>query len=245
MWWGAGENFEGTQCRTLLRIAHKVSVYEHMHVYAMYLLSCHFFILHSVLELSDWNEEAGEDCLTAPIPFSAALTRALQSAASSLRQSNPLLIAKANISPRFWCLPCTPWTLFERLPDAKSVLKLVSLRGTVIRVSGVRMQEAQRLFECQKCGQTVTVLADDWNGGGGIGRPVICSAEVDGLGCRGTKFSGKSAILQLFLHSCKCRCHKGPGSCRLSGSKSAGMYWSFGSGQCPSIFAVHPEARIS
>lgn len=53
------------------------------------------------------------------------------------------------------------------------------------------MQELRREFECQKCLQRVHVEADDWNGGG-IGKPVICVGEVDGVACRGTKFSGKA-----------------------------------------------------
>lgn len=151
---------------------------------------------HSLLELADWNEEAGEDCLAAPIPFSAALARAIQSAATARLQADERLqlrrgCPKANIVPRFWSLPCTPWTLFERLPCAKSVHRLVSLRGTVIRVSAVRMQELRRQFECLKCGQAVVMQADDWNGGG-IGKPVLCAAEIEGVPCRGTKFQGKS-----------------------------------------------------
>ncbi len=158
--------------------------------YCQFLQLLNFF---SVLELSDWNEEAGEDCLSAPIPFSVALSRAIQSACTSFCSRNAQLIGKLNITPRFWCLPCTPWTFFERLPEAKSVHRLVSLRGTVIRVSAVRMQELHREFECQKCAQRLMLKADDWNGGA-IGKPVLCPAEVDGLPCRGTKFTGKLTV---------------------------------------------------
>lgn len=137
----------------------------------------------------DWNEELGEECLDVPLKVIPRFTEAIQAAQVKLAAGNPRLIPKSRAQARFWSLPLTPWTLFERLPSAKSVHRLISFRGTVTRVGGVRMQELSKQWECTKCGWRGESMADDWIGGV-IPKLQVCGGEVDGISCKNTKFSG-------------------------------------------------------
>lgn len=141
----------------------------------------------------DWNPDYGEECLMRPVKFLKAFEQAIHEAQPRMMLNYEYpdrLRMKSRVLGRFTCLPLTPWTFFERIPTASSLGRLVSLRGTVIRTGGLKMQEYIKEWECTRCKWKQTTLVDDHQYGN-VPKPITCTGIADGLSCKNTKFSGK------------------------------------------------------
>lgn len=138
----------------------------------------------------DWNPDLAEECLMRPTKFGKAFEEAIQSAQPRFMLSHEYpdrLRIKSRVFARFSGLPLTPWTFFERIPTASSLGKLVSVRGTVIRTGGLKMQECSKEWECTRCKTRQVTLVDDHQYGH-ISKPVVCTGLVDDVPCKNSKF---------------------------------------------------------
>lgn len=137
----------------------------------------------------DWDGEVGEELLARPERMMRAFEEAIQKAAPHvLNRIDGEKSLKTHVHVRLVALPITPWTFFERIPTAASLGRLVSVRGTVVRVGGVRMLERSREWECARCHGRTWTHADDTQYGV-VSPPAQCEGSVDGLVCRGVKFT--------------------------------------------------------
>lgn len=152
----------------------------------------HLCILrYRIIELFDWNPDLGEECLLRPIKFLESFEEAIQNAQPRfllVHEYPDRLRLKSKILPRFTALPLTPWTFFERIPTANSLGRLLSVRGTVIRTGGLKMQEYSKEWECTRCKTKQFTFVDDHQYGI-IPKPVICTGVVDEVPCKNLKFS--------------------------------------------------------
>ena len=127
-----------------------------------------------------------------PLKFLRAFDEAIQNAQSQLilvHEYPDRLRFKSRVFPRFSALPLTPWTFFERIPTANSLGRLVSLRGTVIRTGGLKMQEFSKEWECTRCKTRQYTSVDDYQYGN-IPKPVVCFGNTDDdVVCKNLKFS--------------------------------------------------------
>lgn len=144
----------------------------------------------------DWNPDLGEECLMRPQKFIKSFEEAIASAQPRLMLSHEYpdrLRMKSRIFPRFSGLPLTPWTFFERIPTASSLGRLLSIRGTVIRTGGLKMQECSKEWECNRCKTRQVTLVDDHQYGQ-IPKPVVCFGIVDDVPCKNIKFNEVSPL---------------------------------------------------
>lgn len=154
-----------------------------------------------VLEMFDWNPDFGEECLMRPQKFLKSFEEAIQSAQPRFMLSHEYpdrLRIKSRIFPRFSGLPLTPWTFFERIPTASSLGRLLSIRGTVIRTGGLKMQECSKEWECSRCKTRQVTLVDDHQYGH-IPKPVVCYGIVDDVPCKNTKFHEVPPVTSLHV----------------------------------------------
>lgn len=132
----------------------------------------------------------GEECLLRPLKFAEAFEKAIQSSQPRFILAHEYpdrLRLKSKVLARFTALPLTPWTFFERVPTASSLGRLVSIRGTVIRTGGLKMQEYCKEWECTRCKSRQSTLINDHQYGT-IPKPVICTGVVDEVPCKNLKF---------------------------------------------------------
>ena len=126
-----------------------------------------------------------------PLKFLEAFEEAIQNAQPRfllVHEYPDRLRLKSKILPRFTALPLTPWTFFERIPTANSLGRLVSIRGTVIRTGGLKMQEYSKEWECTRCKTKQFTFVDDHQYGN-IPKPVTCHGIVDEVPCKNLKFT--------------------------------------------------------
>ena len=143
-----------------------------------------------LIEIFDWDPDLGEECLMRPMKFLEAFEEAIQRAQPRfllIHEYPDRLRLKSKILPRFTALPLTPWTFFERIPTANSLGRLLSIRGTVIRTGGLKMQEYSKEWECTRCKTKQFTFVDDHQYGN-IPKPVICVGIVDEIPCKNLKF---------------------------------------------------------
>lgn len=126
-----------------------------------------------------------------PMKFLESFEEAIQNAQPRfllVHEYPDRLRLKPKVLPRFTALPLTPWTFFERIPTASSLGRLLSIRGTVIRTGGLKMQEYSKEWECTRCKTKQSTFVDDHQYGN-IPKPVTCTGTVDELPCKNLKFT--------------------------------------------------------
>uniref|UniRef100_A0A8C9HT33 DNA helicase MCM9 n=1 Tax=Piliocolobus tephrosceles TaxID=591936 RepID=A0A8C9HT33_9PRIM len=123
----------------------------------------HYPVVVNAMTLFETNMEIGEyfnmfpnEVLTV---FDSALRRSALTILQSLSQSEGVSM-KQNLHARISGLPVCPELVREHIPKTKDVGHFLSVTGTVIRTSLVKVLEFERDYMCTKCKHVFVVKAD-------------------------------------------------------------------------------------
>ncbi|XP_050805429.1 DNA helicase MCM9 isoform X1 [Gopherus flavomarginatus] len=148
----------------------------------------HYPVIVDALTLFETNMEIGEYFNAFPnevLPiFDNALRRAAMTALQSASQTHDFSV-KQNLHARISGLPVCPELTRERIPKTRDVGHFLSVTGTVIRTSLVKVLEFERDYMCNKC-KHVFVVKADFEQYYAFFRPLTCPNEE---GCNSSKFS--------------------------------------------------------
>ncbi|NWX74671.1 MCM9 helicase, partial [Alca torda] len=151
----------------------------------------HYPVVVDALTLFEANMEIGEYFNAFPsevLPvFDSALRRAALAAlqAATATADPPQLSVKQNLHARVSGLPVCPELTREHIPKTRDVGHFLSVTGTVIRTSLVKVLEFERSYICNKC-KHVFVVKADFEQYYAFCRPSACLNEE---GCNSTKFT--------------------------------------------------------
>ncbi|NXB61999.1 MCM9 helicase, partial [Struthidea cinerea] len=147
----------------------------------------HYPVVVDALTLFETNMEIGEYFNAFPsevLPiFDSALRRAALAALQDSEDPAQLSL-KQNLHARVSGLPVCPELTREHIPKSKDVGHFLSVTGTVIRTSSVKVLEFERSYICNKC-KHVFVVKADFEQYYAFCRPAACLNEE---GCNSTKF---------------------------------------------------------
>ncbi|NWV95575.1 MCM9 helicase, partial [Machaerirhynchus nigripectus] len=147
----------------------------------------HYPVVVDALTLFETNMEIGEYFNAFPsevLPiFDSALRRAALAALQDSADPAQLSL-KQNLHARVSGLPVCPELTREHIPKSKDVGHFLSVTGTVIRTSSVKVLEFERSYICNKC-KHVFVVKADLEQYYAFCRPAACLNEE---GCNSTKF---------------------------------------------------------
>ncbi|NXH28771.1 MCM9 helicase, partial [Myiagra hebetior] len=147
----------------------------------------HYPVVVDALTLFETNMEIGEYFNAFPREVLPILDSALRRAALAALQDSadpaPLSL-KQNLHARVSGLPVCPELTREHIPKSKDVGHFLSVTGTVIRTSSVKVLEFERSYICSKC-KHVFVVKADFEQYYTFCRPAACLNEE---GCNSTKF---------------------------------------------------------
>ncbi|NXA85448.1 MCM9 helicase, partial [Melanocharis versteri] len=147
----------------------------------------HYPVVVDALTLFETNMEIGEYFNAFPsqvLPiFDSALRRAALAALQDSADPAQLSL-KQNLHVRVSGLPVCPELTREHIPKSKDVGHFLSVTGTVIRTSSVKVLEFERSYICNKC-KHVFVVKADFEQYYAFCRPAACLNEE---GCNSTKF---------------------------------------------------------
>ncbi|XP_054486036.2 DNA helicase MCM9 [Agelaius phoeniceus] len=147
----------------------------------------HYPVVVDALTLFETNMEIGEFFNAFPsevLPiFDSALRRAALAALQDSAEPAQLSL-KQNLHARVSGLPVCPELTREHIPKSKDVGHFLSVTGTVIRTSSVKVLEFERSYICNKCKHVFAVKAD-FQQYYAFCRPAACLNEE---GCNSTKF---------------------------------------------------------
>ncbi|XP_074394014.1 DNA helicase MCM9 isoform X2 [Zonotrichia albicollis] len=148
----------------------------------------HYPVVVDALTLFETNMEIGEFFNAFPsevLPiFDSALRRAALAALQESAEPAQLSL-KQNLHARVSGLPVCPELTREHIPKSKDVGHFLSVTGTVIRTSSVKVLEFERSYICNKCKHVFAVRAD-FEQYYAFCRPAACLNEE---GCNSTKFT--------------------------------------------------------
>ncbi|XP_062428598.1 DNA helicase MCM9 [Rhea pennata] len=148
----------------------------------------HYPVVVDALTLFETNMEVGEYFNAFPgevLPvFDGALRRAAVTALQAAPEA-PRLSVKPNLHARISGLPVCPELTREHIPKTRDVGHFLSVTGTVIRTSLVKVLEFERSYICNKC-KHVFVVKADFEQYYAFCRPTACLNEE---GCNSTKFT--------------------------------------------------------
>ncbi|XP_068265154.1 DNA helicase MCM9 [Nyctibius grandis] len=148
----------------------------------------HYPVVVDALTLFETNMEIGEYFNAFPsevLPiFDSALRRAALAALQAATAA-PQLSVKQNLHARVSGLPVCPELTREHIPKTRDVGHFLSVTGTVIRTSLVKVLEFERSYICDKC-KHVFVVKADFEQYYTFCRPSACLNEE---GCNSTKFT--------------------------------------------------------
>ncbi|XP_054832390.1 DNA helicase MCM9 isoform X1 [Eublepharis macularius] len=148
----------------------------------------HYPVIVDALTLFETNMEIGEYFNAFPnevLPiFDNALRRTALSVFQSVSQAHDFSI-KQNLHARISGLPVCPELTRENIPKTKDVGHFLSVTGTVIRTSLVKVLEFERDYMCNKC-KHVFVVKADFEQYYTFCRPSACPSEE---GCNSSKFT--------------------------------------------------------
>ncbi|NWH30566.1 MCM9 helicase, partial [Chloropsis hardwickii] len=148
----------------------------------------HYPVVVDALTLFETNMEIGEYFNAFPsevLPiFDSALRRAALAALQDSADPAELSL-KQNLHARVSGLPVCPELTREHIPKSKDVGHFLSVTGTVIRTSSVKVLEFERSYICNKCKHVFAVKAD-FEQYYAFCRPAACLNEE---GCNSTKFT--------------------------------------------------------
>ncbi|XP_069661224.1 DNA helicase MCM9 isoform X2 [Haliaeetus albicilla] len=150
----------------------------------------HYPVVVDALTLFETNMEIGEYFNAFPsevLPiFDSALRRAaLAALQAATTAAPPQLSVKQNLHVRVSGLPVCPELTREHIPKTRDVGHFLSVTGTVIRTSLVKVLEFERSYICNKC-KHVFVVKADFEQYYAFCRPSACLNEE---GCNSTKFT--------------------------------------------------------
>ncbi|XP_074043556.1 DNA helicase MCM9 [Macrotis lagotis] len=148
----------------------------------------HYPVVVDAMTLFETNMEIGEYFNAFPnevLPiFDSALKRAALAILQSLSQPEEFCM-KQNLHARISGLPVCPELMREHIPKTKDVGHFLSVTGTVIRTSMVKVLEYERDYICNKC-KHVFVVRADFEQHYAFCRPSSCPNEE---GCNSSKFT--------------------------------------------------------
>ncbi|KAI1240985.1 DNA helicase MCM9, partial [Lamprotornis superbus] len=147
----------------------------------------HYPVVVDALTLFETNMEIGEYFNAFPSEVLPVFDSALRRAALAALQDSAdpaQLSLKQNLHARVSGLPVCPELTREHIPKSKDVGHFLSVTGTVIRTSSVKVLEFERSYICNKC-KHVFVVKADFEQYYAFCRPVACLNEE---GCNSTKF---------------------------------------------------------
>ncbi|XP_060094620.1 DNA helicase MCM9 [Heteronotia binoei] len=148
----------------------------------------HYPVIINALTLFEANMEIGEYFNAFPnevLPiFDNALRRTALSVFQSISQAHDVSI-KQNLHARISGLPVCPELTRENIPKTKDVGHFLSVTGTIIRTSLVKVLEFERDYMCSKC-KHVFVVKADFEQYYTFCRPSTCPSEE---GCNSSKFT--------------------------------------------------------
>ncbi|KAM9016691.1 DNA helicase MCM9 isoform 4-T6 [Ara ararauna] len=149
----------------------------------------HYPVVVDALTLFETNMEIGEYFNAFPSEvltvFDSALRRAALAVLQDAAVGSPHLSLKQNLHARVSGLPVCPELTREHIPKARDVGHFLSVTGTVIRTSLVKVLEFERSYICNKCKHVFAVKAD-FEQYYAFCRPSACLNEE---GCNSTKFT--------------------------------------------------------
>uniref|UniRef100_A0A6I8QBY5 DNA helicase MCM9 n=1 Tax=Xenopus tropicalis TaxID=8364 RepID=A0A6I8QBY5_XENTR len=148
----------------------------------------HYSLVVNAMTLFEANMEIGEYFNAFPNEVLPIFDNALRRAAMSFLQScseKQTLVMKQNFHARITGLPVCPELTREHIPRTRDVGHFLSVTGTVIRTSLVKVLEYEQDFMCNKCKHVVTVKAD-FEQYYTFKPPITCSNEE---GCNSSKFT--------------------------------------------------------
>ncbi|KAB0346488.1 hypothetical protein FD754_011345 [Muntiacus muntjak] len=123
----------------------------------------HYAVVVNAMTLFETNMEIGEYFNAFPNEvltiFDNALRRSALTILQSLSQPEGLSM-KQNLHARISGLPVCPELVREHIPKTKDVGHFLSVTGTVIRTSLVKILEFERDYMCNKCKHVFVVQAD-------------------------------------------------------------------------------------
>ncbi|KAM6084956.1 DNA helicase MCM9 isoform 1-T2 [Theristicus caerulescens] len=148
----------------------------------------HYPVVVDALTLFETNMEIGEYFNAFPSEVLPIFDSALRRAALAVLQAAtapPQLSVKQNLHARVSGLPVCPELTREHIPKTRDVGHFLSVTGTVIRTSLVKVLEFERSYICNKC-KHVFVVKADFEQYYAFCRPSACLNEE---GCKSTKFT--------------------------------------------------------
>ncbi|XP_054675527.1 DNA helicase MCM9 [Grus americana] len=148
----------------------------------------HYPVVVDALTLFETNMEIGEYFNAFPSEVLPIFDSALRRAALAELQAAtapPQLSVKQNLHARVSGLPVCPELTREHIPKTRDVGHFLSVTGTVIRTSLVKVLEFERSYICNKC-KHVFVVKADFEQYYAFCRPSACLNEE---GCNSTKFT--------------------------------------------------------
>ncbi|KAM6185840.1 DNA helicase MCM9 isoform 4-T4 [Rhynchocyon petersi] len=123
----------------------------------------HYPVVVNAMTLFETNMEIGEYFTVFPNEvltiFDSALRRSALTILQSLSQPEDVSM-KQNIHARISGLPVCPELVRDHIPKTKDVGHFLSVTGTVIRTSLVKVLEFERDYMCNKCKHVFVVKAD-------------------------------------------------------------------------------------
>ncbi|XP_034274585.1 DNA helicase MCM9 [Pantherophis guttatus] len=148
----------------------------------------HYPVIVDALTLFETNMEIGEYFNAFPnevLPiFDNALRRAAATVCQSASQAQEFII-KQNLHARVSGLPVCPELTREHIPKTRDVGHFLSVTGTVIRTSLVKVLEFERDYICNKC-KHIFVVKADFEQYYAFCRPSACPGKE---GCTSSKFT--------------------------------------------------------
>ncbi|KAH0622266.1 hypothetical protein JD844_024412 [Phrynosoma platyrhinos] len=148
----------------------------------------HYPVIIDALTLFETNMEIGEYFNAVPnevLPiFDNALRRAAMTVCQSVSQAHGFIM-KQNLHARISGLPVCPELTREHIPKTRDVGHFLSVTGTVIRTSLVKVLEFERDYMCNKC-KHVFVIKADFEQYYVFCRPSACPSKE---GCNSSKFT--------------------------------------------------------
>ncbi|KAG8444606.1 hypothetical protein GDO86_009679 [Hymenochirus boettgeri] len=148
----------------------------------------HYSLVVNAMTLFEANMEIGEYFNAFPNEVLPVFDNALRRATMNVLQAcieKSCLIMKQNLHARITGLPVCPELTREHIPRTRDVGHFLSVTGTVIRTSLVKVLEYEQDFMCNKCKHVATVKAD-FDQFYTFVPPTTCTNEE---GCNSIKFT--------------------------------------------------------
>ncbi|XP_043930332.1 DNA helicase MCM9 isoform X2 [Protopterus annectens] len=153
----------------------------------------HFSVIVNAMTLFEASMEVAEYLIAFPTEVLPVFDNALRRAAMTVFQSfseNDNIVMKQNLHARVSGLPMCPELTREHIPRTLDVGRFLSVTGTVIRTSMVKVLECERDYMCNKC-KHVFALKADFEQFYTFCSPTFCPNEE---GCDSSKFTCLSGL---------------------------------------------------